>query len=177
MHTSSNHYTARWRCRFVGGKSQNKSRRKKNQCSVYRCRESDPPALRTGNDKLRISFKHVQRSLSGQKLAHINDKKLCTISVQSKQQSTTWRQRQQFKFLQRTIIPSWQSILSRTSRVQQVISASCSSQRTEMSHKPGRSQRAKVPDWRSSNQLMDGQPTKQNCNNRRGIEQPDHNRH
>ena len=31
--------------------------------------KSDPPALRTGNDKFRISFSHVQRSLSNRKPA------------------------------------------------------------------------------------------------------------
>ena len=36
------------------------------KCTVLK---SDPPALRTGNDKFRISFSHVQRSLSNQKPA------------------------------------------------------------------------------------------------------------
>ena len=37
-----------------------------SRCTVLK---SDPPALRTGNDKFRISFSHVQRSLSNQKPA------------------------------------------------------------------------------------------------------------
>ena len=37
---------------------------------------SDPPALRTGNDKLRTSFKHVQRSLSGHRQAHRCEKRV-----------------------------------------------------------------------------------------------------
>ena len=38
---------------------------------VSRCTalKSDPPALRTGNDKFRISFSHMQRSLSNRKPA------------------------------------------------------------------------------------------------------------
>ena len=46
-----------------------KKKKKKNPCAVEMER-SDPPALRTGNDKLRNSFKHVQRSLSGHRQAH-----------------------------------------------------------------------------------------------------------
>ena len=37
--------------------------------------KSDPPALRTGNDKFRISFSHVQRSLSNRKPAEREGKK------------------------------------------------------------------------------------------------------
>ena len=37
---------------------------------------SDPPALRTGNDKLRNSFKPVQRSLSGHRQAHRCEKRV-----------------------------------------------------------------------------------------------------
>ena len=37
-----------------------------SRCTVLK---SDPPALRTGNDKFRISFSHVQRSLSNRKPA------------------------------------------------------------------------------------------------------------
>ena len=44
---------------------------KKKKKGVSRCTvlKSDPPALRTGNDKFRISFSHVQRSLSNRKPA------------------------------------------------------------------------------------------------------------
>ena len=44
---------------------------KKKKGGVSRCTvlKSDPPALRTGNDKFRISFSHVQRSLSNRKPA------------------------------------------------------------------------------------------------------------
>ena len=43
-----------------------KKKKKKKKGGVSRCTvlKSDPPALRTGNDKFRISFSHVQRSLS-----------------------------------------------------------------------------------------------------------------
>ena len=44
---------------------------KKRGGGVSRCTvlKSDPPALQTGNDKFRISFSHVQRSLSNRKPA------------------------------------------------------------------------------------------------------------
>ena len=46
-------------------------KKKKKKGGVSRCTvlKSDPPALRTGNDKFRISFSHVQRSLSNRKPA------------------------------------------------------------------------------------------------------------
>ena len=65
-----------WSCFFLSSyknktitnkKAQKKT--KKKPCAVQMER-SDPPALRTGNDKLRNSFKHVQRSLSGHRQAH-----------------------------------------------------------------------------------------------------------
>ena len=48
-----------------------KKKKKKKKKGVSRCTvlKSDPPALRTGNDKFRISFSHVQRSLSNRKPA------------------------------------------------------------------------------------------------------------
>ena len=41
-----------------------KKREGGGKCTVLK---SDPPALRTGNDKFRISFSHMQRSLSNRK--------------------------------------------------------------------------------------------------------------
>ena len=50
---------------------ENETGKKKKKGGVSRCTvlKSDPPALRTGNDKFRISFSHVQRSLSNRKPA------------------------------------------------------------------------------------------------------------
>ena len=50
---------------------ENENEQKKKKRGVSRCTvlKSDPPALRTGNDKFRISFSHVQRSLSNRKPA------------------------------------------------------------------------------------------------------------
>ena len=45
---------------------ENETEKKKGECTVLK---SDPPALRTGNDKFRISFSHVHRSLSNRKPA------------------------------------------------------------------------------------------------------------
>ena len=47
-------------------KLEKKKKRGESRCTVLK---SDPPALRTGNDKFRISFSHVQRSLSNRKPA------------------------------------------------------------------------------------------------------------
>ena len=47
-------------------KKKKKKKKKVSKCTVLK---SDPPALRTGNDKFRISFSHVQRSLSNRKPA------------------------------------------------------------------------------------------------------------
>ena len=47
-------------------KKKKKKKRGESRCTVLK---SDPPALRTGNDKFRISFSHVQRSLSNRKPA------------------------------------------------------------------------------------------------------------
>ena len=54
-----------------------KEKKKKKKKGVSRCTvlKSDPPALRTGNDKFRISFSHVQRSLSNRKPAERERKK------------------------------------------------------------------------------------------------------
>ena len=52
-----------------------KKKKGAGKCSVLK---SDPPALRTGNDKFRISFLHVQRSLSNRKPA---EKKKTTRAV------------------------------------------------------------------------------------------------
>ena len=48
--------------------SENETKKKRgvSKCTVLK---SDPPALRTGNDKFRISFSHVQCSLSNRKPA------------------------------------------------------------------------------------------------------------
>ena len=48
------------------GKKKKKKKKGESRCTVLK---SDPPALRTGNDKFRISFSHVQRSLSNRKPA------------------------------------------------------------------------------------------------------------
>ena len=50
---------------------ENETEKKKKKGGVSWCTvlKSDPPALRTGNDKFRISFSHVQRSLSNRKPA------------------------------------------------------------------------------------------------------------
>ena len=72
-----------WSCSFLElvqrqnkqkGAKKKKEKRKK-PCAVEMER-SDPPALRTGNDKLRNSFKHVQRSLSGHRQAHRCEKRV-----------------------------------------------------------------------------------------------------
>ena len=55
--------------------AKKKKKKKKKPCAVEMER-SDPPALRTGNDKLRNSFKHVQRSLSGHRQAHRCEKRV-----------------------------------------------------------------------------------------------------
>ena len=47
-------------------KLEKKKKKGESRCTVLK---SDPPALRTGNDKFRISFSHVQRSLSNRKPA------------------------------------------------------------------------------------------------------------
>ena len=76
-----------WSCSFLelvqkqnnnkqkGAKKKKKKKKKKKPCAVEMER-SDPPALRTGNDKLRNSFKHVQRSLSGHRQAHRCEKRV-----------------------------------------------------------------------------------------------------
>ena len=72
-----------WSCSFlelVQKQNNNKQKgakkkKKKKPCDVEMER-SDPPALRTGNDKLRNSFKHVQRSLSGHRQAHRCEKRV-----------------------------------------------------------------------------------------------------
>ena len=51
------------------GKKKKKKKKKKKGVSRCTVLKSDPPALRTGNDKFRISFSHVQRSLSNRKPA------------------------------------------------------------------------------------------------------------
>ena len=54
------------------GKKKKKKKKGVSRCTVLK---SDPPALRTGNDKFRISFSHVQRSLSNRKPAERERKK------------------------------------------------------------------------------------------------------
>ena len=54
------------------GKKKKKKKKGVSRCTVLK---SDPPALRTGNDKFRISFSHVQRSLSNRKPAEREEKK------------------------------------------------------------------------------------------------------
>ena len=70
-----------WSCSFLelvqkqNNNKQKGAKKKKKPCAVEMER-SDPPALRTGNDKLRNSFKHVQRSLSGHRQAHRCEKRV-----------------------------------------------------------------------------------------------------
>ena len=69
-----------WSCSFLElvqkqNNNKQKGAKKKKPCAVEMER-SDPPALRTGNDKLRNSFKHVQRSLSGHRQAHRCEKRV-----------------------------------------------------------------------------------------------------
>ena len=52
-----------------------RNKTKKKRVSKCTALKSDPPALRTGNDKFRISFSHVQRSLSNRKPAERKKKK------------------------------------------------------------------------------------------------------
>ena len=57
--------------KIIENETGKKKKKKKKKKGVSRCTvlKSDPPALRTGNDKFRISFSHVQRSLSNRKPA------------------------------------------------------------------------------------------------------------
>ena len=70
-----------WSCSFLelvqkqNNKQKGAKKKKRKPCAVEMER-SDPPALRTGNDKLRNSFKHVQRSLSGHRQAHRCEKRV-----------------------------------------------------------------------------------------------------
>ena len=60
---------------------QKRRQKKKKPCAVE-IERSDPPALRTGNDKLKNSFKHVQRSLSGHRQAHRCEKRVKRVMLQ-----------------------------------------------------------------------------------------------
>ena len=57
--------------KIIENETEKKKKKKKEKKGVRWCTvlKSDPPALRTGNDKFRISFSHVQRSLSNRKPA------------------------------------------------------------------------------------------------------------
>ena len=52
--------------KIIENETGKKKKKGESRCTVLK---SDPPALRTGNDKFRISFSHVQRSLSNRKPA------------------------------------------------------------------------------------------------------------
>ena len=52
--------------KIIENETGKKKKKGESRCTVLK---SDPPALRTGNDKFRISFSHAQRSLSNRKPA------------------------------------------------------------------------------------------------------------
>ena len=57
--------------KIIENETEKRKKKKKKKRGVSKCTvlKSDPPALRTGNDKFRISFSHVQRSVSNRKPA------------------------------------------------------------------------------------------------------------
>ena len=70
---------------MVREKSLNTKLKKKKKKGVSRCTvlKSDPQALRTGHDKVRISFSHVQRSLSSRKPAERKKEKKKPLGLYS----------------------------------------------------------------------------------------------
>ena len=67
--------------KIIENETEKKKKKKKKKKGVSKCTvlKSDPPALRTGNDKFRISFSHVQRSLSNRKPAEREREKINKI--------------------------------------------------------------------------------------------------